>query len=50
MLDQLLPPRFDNTFRGRRSALWLLGFLVFSKLAMGLNSVFNGHFVARTAG
>jgi len=49
MLDPLLPPRFDNTYRGHRLALWLLGFLVFSKLAMGLNSVFNGHYVARTA-
>jgi len=47
MLDLLLPRNIDNTYRGHKVALGLFGFLVFSKLTMGLNCVFNGHFVAR---
>lgn len=49
MLDRLLPRVIDNSYRGPKSALWLLGFLAFIKLAMGLNSVFNGAEVLSSA-
>jgi hypothetical protein len=47
--NPLLPEFFDNTFQGRKLALWLLGLLVLMKGAMGLNSIFNGDAVARSA-
>jgi hypothetical protein len=49
MLDLLLPRTLDNTYRGRRLALWLLALIVFMKLAMSLNSIFNGWAVASSA-
>lgn len=49
MLDQFLPRQVDNTYRGQRLGLWILGLLVAMKLAMGLNSTFNGHEVASSA-
>ncbi len=45
----LLPRRIDNTFRGRKLALWLFGLLVFMKSALALNSIFNGRSVATSA-
>ena len=48
-LDQLLPPRIDNTYRGYRLALWLFALLLFMKIAISLNSVFNGYSVATSA-
>ena len=49
MFDQLLPRTIDNTYRGHRVALWLFGLLVFMKVAMSLNSIFNGYSVATSA-
>jgi hypothetical protein len=49
MPNPLLPPLFDNTHRGHRGALWLLTFIVLTKGAMGLNCIFNGAVVARSA-
>lgn len=49
MLDRLLPPSVDNTFRGHWLATWLLGVLVFARTAMGLNTIFNGRSVAVSA-
>ena len=49
MLNDLLPRRFDNTYQGKKIALWLLGFIAFSKIVMGLNCIFNGQYVATTA-
>lgn len=46
LLDPLLPDQVDNRFRGRRAALWLLGLLIFVKMAMSLNSLFNTASVA----
>jgi hypothetical protein len=43
MLDQLLPPRFDNAYRGYKLALWLLGLLLLMKAGIGLGCIFNGH-------
>lgn len=49
MLDQLLPQRIDNTYRGHRLALWLLAALVLVKGGIGLGTIFNGHSAATTA-
>jgi hypothetical protein len=49
MFNQLLPQRIDNTYRGYRLALWLFGLLLLLKVAMSLNSIFNGSTIASTA-
>jgi hypothetical protein len=49
MIDQLLPRHIDNTYRGSKLALWLFGFLLFMKVAMSVNSIFNGASVASSA-
>ena len=49
MFDQLLPQRIDHTYRGYKPALWLFGLLLFMKIAMSLNSIFNGYSVASSA-
>ena len=49
VFDQLLPQRIDNTYRGRKLALWLFALLLFIKAAISLNSIFNGYTVARSA-
>ena len=49
ILDQLLPPSVDNSYRGRKLALWLFGLVVLAKLGIGLGSVFNGHEAASRA-
>jgi len=49
LLGRLLPGQADNGFGGRRSALWLLGLLIFLKLSMSLNSIFNTRSVAAGA-
>jgi hypothetical protein len=49
MFDKLLPRSIDNSYRGRKAALWLLGFVVLIKGAMGVNSIVNGYVVATTA-
>lgn len=49
MFNQLLPQRVDNTYRGYKLALWLFGLLMFMKVAIGLNSIFNGYTVASSA-
>jgi hypothetical protein len=42
MFADILPRSIDNTYRGSRLALWLLGFLVLIKSVIGMNSMFNG--------
>ncbi|MGH9900514.1 MAG: hypothetical protein ACRD68_01605 [Pyrinomonadaceae bacterium] len=49
MFNQLLPRRIDNTYRGYKLGLWLFAPLVFVKVAMGLNCIFNGYSVASSA-
>ena len=48
-LSQLLPGRIDNTYRGHKLALWFFVLLLLMHLAMSLNCVFNGYFVATSA-
>src|SRR2546425_4617721 len=49
MFSQFLPQRIDNTYRGHKLALWLFGLLLLMKIAMSLNSIFNGYSVASSA-
>ena len=42
MFEDILPRSIDNTYRGSRIALWLLGFLVLIKSVIGVNSIING--------
>lgn len=47
--DRLLPRPIDNTYHGYKLALWLFALLVLMKTGIGLNSIFNGYFVASVA-
>ena len=49
MFKQLFPQRVDNTYRGYKLALWFFALVVLMKVAMSLNSIFNGYFVASSA-
>lgn len=49
MLERLLPRRVDAADSGSRAALAILALLALLKLAMGLNSIFNGRRVATSA-
>ena len=49
MFNQLLPQHIDNVYRGHKLALWLFALLVFVKVSMSLNSIFNGYSVASSA-
>lgn len=49
MFNRLLPRLCDNTYHGSKLALWLFALLVLIKVAMSLNSVFNGYSVASVA-
>jgi hypothetical protein len=46
---QLLPQRFDNTYRGHTLALWLFALIVLMRVVMSLNSILNGRSVASSA-
>lgn len=48
-LARLFPKQADNGFGGLSAALWLLGLVIFLKLAMSLNSIFNTRSVAAGA-
>jgi hypothetical protein len=49
MFERILPRTIDNTYRGRKLALWLFGLLVLMKFVIGLNSIFNGRDVLTNA-
>lgn len=49
MSGGLFPRQFDNDYRGRRLALWLLAPIILVKAAMGANTVLNTRFVIDTA-
>jgi hypothetical protein len=49
MLDQLLPRRVDNSYRGYRLALWIFAALLLLRSVISVNSLFNGYTVASTA-
>jgi hypothetical protein len=49
MLESVFPSAADFTYRGSRIALWLLGLVLFLKLAIALGAIFNGHYAATVA-
>ena len=49
MLNRFLPRQVDNTYHGSRLALWIFALVVLMKVAMSVNSIFNGHMVASSA-
>lgn len=49
MIDRLLPRAIDNSYRGSKAALWVLGLVAAVKLAMAINSIANGRTVLAVA-
>lgn len=49
MLNRLLPSMANFTYAGSRISLWLLGLVLFMKLAIALGAIFNGHYAASVA-
>lgn len=49
MLNHILPPQIDNTYRGHRLALWLFIPVVLLKLIMSLGAIFIGETVLSSA-
>ncbi|MCG7853751.1 MAG: hypothetical protein MIO92_14625 [Methanosarcinaceae archaeon] len=47
MFNQLVPRQADNSFQGRKPALWILAFVLLLLAAMSVNSIFNGRYVAK---
>jgi len=49
MFEQVLPSSIDNTYRGHKLALWLLGLLALMRFVIGLRSIFDGYAVMTAA-
>ena len=49
MLSRILPQPIDNTYRGHRLAVWLLGAVVLMKTGIALGTLFNGRTAAQSA-
>ena len=49
MLDLVLPPRIDNSFRGHRLALWFFVPVVVMKTGIALATILNGRNAAQSA-
>jgi hypothetical protein len=49
MLNRVLPSMTNFTYAGSRVSLWLLGLVLFMKLAIALGAIFNGHYAASVA-
>ena len=49
MVNELLPKRIDNTYRGAKLAPWLFAVLLFMNTGISLNCIFNGYSVATSA-
>ena len=49
MFNQLLPRRLDNTYRGRRLALWLFALVVSMRILQSVLVIFNGYSTAMNA-
>ena len=49
MFNAILPESADNTFRGYKAALWILGLLLLVRAVIALRSLFDGHTVATSA-
>jgi hypothetical protein len=49
MGNPFLPRVADNAYPGYKPGLWLFGLLILVRIAMSLNSIFNGPYVAVSA-
>ena len=49
MFDQILPRRFDNTYRGHPFAIWLLVLIVVVKTGTALSAIFDGRNMLQSA-
>ena len=49
LVNAILPPTVDNSYRGRRSGLWLLGLVAAVKMLQSLEVIFNGYSTAIAA-
>ena len=49
MLDQLLPRSIDNTYNGRKLALWLFGLVVAVRILQSVMIIFNGYSTVKGA-
>jgi hypothetical protein len=49
MLDKLLPQTIDNTYRGYKVALWLLGLVVAVTIIQSVMVIVNGHSILKDA-
>ena len=49
MINQVLPERIDNTYRGHKLALWFLAVVVFIKTLQGLFVISSGYSIVRDA-
>ena len=47
MFNQLVPRQADNSYEGRKLALWIFALVLLVLAAMSVNSIFNGHYVAK---
>ena len=49
MLENLLPQRIDNNYRGRKPALWIFGLVVAVRALQSVMIIFNGPSTVRKA-
>jgi hypothetical protein len=49
MIDKLLPRTIDNTYRGYKAALWLLGLVVAVRILQSMMVIFNGYSTVKGA-
>ncbi len=49
MFGDLLPRQLDNTYRGRKSALWIFAVIVAVRILQSIVVIFNGYSIARSA-
>ncbi len=49
MFSDLLPGQLDNTYRGRKSALWLFAVIVSVRILQSVVVIFNGYSIAKSA-
>lgn len=47
MFNRLVPRKADNIYQGRKPALWIFVLVLLVLAAMSVNSIFNGHSVAK---
>jgi hypothetical protein len=49
MINQFLPQRIDNSYRGHKAALWLFALVVSVRILQSLFVIFSGYSVAGSA-